>query len=161
MHRAYSSKIWFDIFYVRVRTMTAINCQSQIKNHTDKQTQVHSAWSSLAVTHPSTNRGRPTSIHDKAHKPFIIYICYYILRTNCDGRANWYHWSLVTLPLGALLYTTLSWFVWLATWCVRLLQLSIITHAYTEPRPPRHISSADLAKSILWRQRCGKLVRRQ
>ena len=29
--------------------------RSQIKVHTDKRTQVHSAKSSLAVTHPGTN----------------------------------------------------------------------------------------------------------
>jgi len=32
--------------------------QSQIKVHTDERTQVHSAQSSLAVTHPSTNQAR-------------------------------------------------------------------------------------------------------
>jgi len=32
--------------------------QSQIKVHTDEQTQVHRAQSSLAVTHPSTNLAR-------------------------------------------------------------------------------------------------------
>jgi len=32
--------------------------RSQIKVHTDERTQVHSAKSSLAVTHPSTNRAR-------------------------------------------------------------------------------------------------------
>ena len=31
---------------------------SQIKVHTDERTQVHSAQSSLAVTHPGTNRAR-------------------------------------------------------------------------------------------------------
>ena len=30
--------------------------RSQIKVHTDERTQVHSAQSSLAVTHPGTNR---------------------------------------------------------------------------------------------------------
>jgi len=32
--------------------------RSQIKVHTDERTQVHSARSSFAVTHPSTNRAR-------------------------------------------------------------------------------------------------------
>jgi hypothetical protein len=32
--------------------------RSQIKVHTDERTQVHSAQSSLAVTHPSTNQAR-------------------------------------------------------------------------------------------------------
>jgi len=32
--------------------------RSQIKVHTDEQTQVHNAQSSLAVTHPITNRAR-------------------------------------------------------------------------------------------------------
>ena len=32
--------------------------RSQIKVHTDERTQVHSAQSSLAVTHPGTNRAR-------------------------------------------------------------------------------------------------------
>jgi len=35
-----------------------IDSRSQIKVHTDEQTQGHSARSSLTVTHPSTNRGR-------------------------------------------------------------------------------------------------------
>jgi len=35
-----------------------INGRTQIKVHTDERTQVHSARSSLAVAHPSTNRGR-------------------------------------------------------------------------------------------------------
>jgi len=35
-----------------------INGRSQIKVHTDERTQVHNAQSSLAVTHPSTNRAR-------------------------------------------------------------------------------------------------------
>jgi len=34
-----------------------IDGQSQIKVHTDEQTQVDSARSSLTVMHPSTNRG--------------------------------------------------------------------------------------------------------
>jgi len=33
--------------------------RSQIKVHTDERTQVHNAQSSLAVTHPSTNRAQP------------------------------------------------------------------------------------------------------
>jgi len=35
-----------------------IDGRSQIKVHADERTQVHSARSSLTVTHPSTNRGR-------------------------------------------------------------------------------------------------------
>jgi len=35
-----------------------IDGRSQIKVHTDERTQVHSARSSLTVTHPSSNRGR-------------------------------------------------------------------------------------------------------
>jgi len=35
-----------------------VDGRSQIKVHTDERTQVQSAWSSLTVTHPSTNRGR-------------------------------------------------------------------------------------------------------
>jgi len=35
-----------------------IDGRSRIEIHTDKRTQVHSAQSSLTVTHPSTNRGR-------------------------------------------------------------------------------------------------------
>jgi len=51
--------VWFDTFYVRVSTMTAIYYgRSQIQVHTDERTQVHSAQSSLAVTRPSTNRAR-------------------------------------------------------------------------------------------------------
>jgi len=40
----------FDSSYVRVSTITAIQV------HTAERTQVHSAQSSLVVTHPSTNR---------------------------------------------------------------------------------------------------------
>jgi len=32
--------------------------RSQIKVHTDRRTQVHSAQSSLVVTHPTTNQAR-------------------------------------------------------------------------------------------------------
>jgi len=35
-----------------------IDGRSQIKVHTDERTQVHGAQSSLAVTHPITNRAR-------------------------------------------------------------------------------------------------------
>jgi len=35
-----------------------IDVRSQIQVNTDEWTQVHSVWSSLVVTHPSTNRGR-------------------------------------------------------------------------------------------------------
>jgi len=35
-----------------------IDGRSQIKVHTDERTQVRSTWSSLTVTHSSTNRGR-------------------------------------------------------------------------------------------------------
>jgi len=35
-----------------------IDGRSQIRVHTDERTQIHSAQSSLTVTHPSTNRGR-------------------------------------------------------------------------------------------------------
>jgi len=35
-----------------------VDGRSQIKVHTDERTQVHSARSSMTVTHPSTNRGR-------------------------------------------------------------------------------------------------------
>jgi len=52
--------IWFESFCVRVSTITAIDCRSQyVYVHTDERTQqVHSAQSSLVVTHPSTNRCR-------------------------------------------------------------------------------------------------------
>jgi len=44
--------------------------RSQIKVHTDERTQVHSAQSSLVVTHPSTNRGRRylTSVTESPNK---------------------------------------------------------------------------------------------
>jgi len=46
------------VIYVLVSTITAIYGRSQIKVQTDERTQVHSAQSSLAVTHPSTNWAR-------------------------------------------------------------------------------------------------------
>jgi len=61
--------VWFNSFYIwnfihngpcqHVDGYT--DGRSQIKVHTDERTQVHSAWSSLTVTHPSTNRGRRCS----------------------------------------------------------------------------------------------------
>jgi len=44
--------------------------RSQIKVHTNERTQVHSAQSSLVVTHPSTNRGRRylTSVTESPNK---------------------------------------------------------------------------------------------
>jgi len=44
--------VWFDLFYFPVSTISAIY-RSQILVHADEQTQVHSSWSSLVVTHPS------------------------------------------------------------------------------------------------------------
>jgi len=41
-----------------VSTITAVDGRSQIKVHIDERTQVHSAQSFLAVTHPSANRVR-------------------------------------------------------------------------------------------------------
>jgi hypothetical protein len=39
-------------------TVSISHGRSQFKVHTDGRTQVHSCGPSLAVTHPSTNRGR-------------------------------------------------------------------------------------------------------
>jgi len=44
-----------------------LNGRSQIKVHTDERTQVHSARSSLMVTHPSTNQGRRCLINFSEH----------------------------------------------------------------------------------------------
>jgi len=48
-----------------------IEGRSQIKANTNEWTQVHSAWSSLMVTHPSTNRSRRslTSINEPLSYP--------------------------------------------------------------------------------------------
>jgi len=48
------------LIYVRVSTMTAIWTVGHMSTtvHTDERTQVHSAHSSLTVTHPSANRVR-------------------------------------------------------------------------------------------------------
>jgi len=43
--------------HIRVSAITAIKDWSQIQVHTDEWTQVHSARSSLVVTHQSTNQG--------------------------------------------------------------------------------------------------------
>jgi len=40
-----------------------IDGRSQVYVHTDERTQVHSAWSSLVITHPSTNRVRRAFIN--------------------------------------------------------------------------------------------------
>jgi len=49
-----TSKDW--LIYVHVSTI--MDGRSQIKVHANEQTQVHSAQSSLVVTHLSTNRAR-------------------------------------------------------------------------------------------------------
>ena len=51
---------WFGLFDLRPcqRDNGYLDGRSQIKVHTDERTQVHSAQSSLAVTHPGTNRAR-------------------------------------------------------------------------------------------------------
>jgi len=56
----YFSNTLFDSFYVPrwQHDDGYIDGWSQIKVHTDEWTQVHITRSSLAVTHPSTNRGR-------------------------------------------------------------------------------------------------------
>jgi len=48
---------WFDSFYVHVSTTAVIYRRSVL---TDERNQIHSDRSSLAVTRPSTNRGRRT-----------------------------------------------------------------------------------------------------
>ena len=53
--------VWFGLFDLRPcqRDNGYLDGRSQIKVHTDdERTQVHSAQSSLAVTHPGTNRAR-------------------------------------------------------------------------------------------------------
>jgi len=51
---------WFDSFYVRVSTITAVRSVTYLSPHrdTDERTWVHSAQSSIVVTHPSTNRNQ-------------------------------------------------------------------------------------------------------
>jgi len=56
---------WFGFGLIHFTSMLArwphdsyVDGQSQIKVHTDERTQVHSARSSLVVTHPRTDRGR-------------------------------------------------------------------------------------------------------
>jgi len=44
----YVQLVWFDSFYIRVSTMTAIDGRSQIKVLADEQTRVHSARSSFS-----------------------------------------------------------------------------------------------------------------
>ena len=52
--------IWFGLLHLRPcqRDNGYLDGRSQIKVHTDERTQVRSAQSSLAVTHPGTNRAR-------------------------------------------------------------------------------------------------------
>ena len=53
-------RFWFGLFDLRPyqHDNGYLDGWSQIKVHTDERTQVHSAQSSLAVTHPGTNRAR-------------------------------------------------------------------------------------------------------
>jgi len=48
----------FDSFFLCQHNNGYTDGRSQIQVHTDEWTQVHSARSSLVVTHPSTNQGR-------------------------------------------------------------------------------------------------------
>ena len=52
--------VWFGLFDLRPcqHDNGYLDGRSQIKVHTDERTQVHSAQSSLAVTHQGTNRAR-------------------------------------------------------------------------------------------------------
>jgi hypothetical protein len=51
--------------------------RSHIKVHTDERTQVHSAQSSLAVTHPGATRARRslTSVTESPSKHCVLCIC--------------------------------------------------------------------------------------
>ena len=57
--------------------------RSQIKVHTDERTQVHSAHSALAVTHPGTNRARRylTSVTESPSKHWSPLWTFHVART--------------------------------------------------------------------------------
>jgi hypothetical protein len=57
---------WLSGFNVDAISKMIYDGRSQFQVHTDEQTQVHSARLSLAVTHPSINRGRRalTSVYE-------------------------------------------------------------------------------------------------
>jgi len=64
--------------------------RSQIKVHTDERTQVLSAQSSLAVTHPSTNRARRylTSVTKSPSKALIATADQYVMNAHqCIGNS--------------------------------------------------------------------------
>jgi hypothetical protein len=67
--------VWFGLFDLRPcqHDNGYFDGRSQIKVHTDKRTQVHSAQSSLAVTHPGTNRARRslTSVTESPSKHWL------------------------------------------------------------------------------------------
>jgi len=79
-----------------------VNGRSQIKVHTDERTQVHSAQSFLAVTHPSTNRARRylTSVTESSSKhwspPRTSDVCRRELRKHQQQLAyrSWFWTSL-------------------------------------------------------------------
>jgi len=50
----------FDLLILETTTLwvNTTESRSQIQVHTDECTQIHSAMSSLVITHPNTNRGR-------------------------------------------------------------------------------------------------------
>jgi len=64
-----------------------INDRSQIKVHTDEQTQDHSARSSLTVTHPSTNRGRRWLPSVTCHWAIIRHSKPFSSRASCVKRS--------------------------------------------------------------------------
>jgi len=55
--------VYYDSFYVPMcqHDRSYIDGWSQIQVHSDEWTRVHSAWSSLVVTHPCIDRFRCTS----------------------------------------------------------------------------------------------------
>jgi len=57
--------------------------RSQIKVHTDERTQVHSAQSSLAVTHPSTNQARRYNFSDRITEQALVATA----RTSDNGES--------------------------------------------------------------------------
>jgi len=88
--KSHGGKVWFDSFHVRITTMTA---GGHILSST--RTQVHSARSSLTVTHSSANGGKdceggltsliphvicrifcPTArpIYDELYRRFVVFV---------------------------------------------------------------------------------------
>jgi len=115
---------WFTSVSARYNGYT--DCRSPIKVHADERTRVHSAQSSLVVTHPSTNRARRylTSVTESKGASYIsarrdvlngtnlslLYLlCSELLQVRPSRVESGFCWTCVGLKQLFLLDSDLNW----------------------------------------------------